>query len=319
MKTLYEILEVSKTASTDEIQKAYHKLAKRWHPDKNSKNIDEANKRFKEMGYANEILKDPVKREKYDYDLKNNNTVTYTEQRNPQTNQYYNHLDASIYSAMQFYYVLAHLNPEERSILFNKWKNTLQELVKNIDDFNLVLKYLNNKERLEFFELMKTRLPTMYQKIADSVNIYSYIKIEEVKESLPSLIPSLRDFYELMENCDEQERAHVFDAMKTLLPALAMKEYQPFIYIFTFLTDEQRATAFELLKPQLAKLIKDWSDLENTLDYINAKQFKILIDEVKANLVAKLDGNLNTFAHKIEYGKFSQGQIEAIVLVMKED
>lgn len=60
----YEILGVSRSASQDEIRKAYRKLAKKYHPDvSKEKNADA---RYKEINEAYEVLKDPDKRAKYD-------------------------------------------------------------------------------------------------------------------------------------------------------------------------------------------------------------------------------------------------------------
>lgn len=65
MADYYEILEISKNASADEIKKAYRKKAIQFHPDKNPGDA-EAEKRFKEISEAYEILSDDKKRQIYD-------------------------------------------------------------------------------------------------------------------------------------------------------------------------------------------------------------------------------------------------------------
>ncbi|HDP34836.1 MAG TPA: molecular chaperone DnaJ [Candidatus Hydrogenedentes bacterium] len=62
---LYEILGVSKSASQDEIRKAYLKLAHKYHPDKTGGD-KEAEKKLKEINAAYDILKNPEKRKQYD-------------------------------------------------------------------------------------------------------------------------------------------------------------------------------------------------------------------------------------------------------------
>lgn len=64
-KTPYEILGVTSTASADDIKNAYRKLAKKFHPDLNPGNKD-AEKKFKEINGANELIGSPESRAKYD-------------------------------------------------------------------------------------------------------------------------------------------------------------------------------------------------------------------------------------------------------------
>jgi len=64
MKDYYKILGVSKTASPDEIKRAYRKLALENHPDKNQSS--QAHEKFKEINEAYQVLSDPRKRSHYD-------------------------------------------------------------------------------------------------------------------------------------------------------------------------------------------------------------------------------------------------------------
>ena len=62
----YEVLGVNKSATEDEIKKAYRKLAKQYHPDTNQDNKKEAESKFKEVSEAYETLSDKQKRAMYD-------------------------------------------------------------------------------------------------------------------------------------------------------------------------------------------------------------------------------------------------------------
>lgn len=66
MKDYYEILGISKEATQDEIKRSYRELAKKWHPDRNPDNREEAETKFKEISEAYEVLHDPDKRRRYD-------------------------------------------------------------------------------------------------------------------------------------------------------------------------------------------------------------------------------------------------------------
>lgn len=61
----YKVLGLDKSASQDDIKKAYRKLARKFHPDMNP-NDEDAKKKFQEINEANEVLTDPEKRKKYD-------------------------------------------------------------------------------------------------------------------------------------------------------------------------------------------------------------------------------------------------------------
>lgn len=64
-KDYYAILGVSKTATPEEIKRAYRKLARKYHPDLNPGDKD-AEAQFKNLNEANEVLSEPEKRQKYD-------------------------------------------------------------------------------------------------------------------------------------------------------------------------------------------------------------------------------------------------------------
>lgn len=69
MKNYYEILEISSNASQEVIDRVYKLLAKKYHPDLNPDNQEEAAEKFKEISEAYEILSDEYKRKKHDEEL----------------------------------------------------------------------------------------------------------------------------------------------------------------------------------------------------------------------------------------------------------
>ena len=64
-KDFYATLGVAQDASEDEIKKAYRKLARTWHPDKNPGDAA-AEQKFKDIGEAHQVLADPEQRQQYD-------------------------------------------------------------------------------------------------------------------------------------------------------------------------------------------------------------------------------------------------------------
>jgi molecular chaperone DnaJ len=65
MADYFDVLEVSRTATDDEIKTAYRRLAMRWHPDKND-GSKESEEKFKELTEAYDVLRDPQKRSVYE-------------------------------------------------------------------------------------------------------------------------------------------------------------------------------------------------------------------------------------------------------------
>ncbi|KAK6160040.1 hypothetical protein DH2020_003421 [Rehmannia glutinosa] len=62
----YNILNVSRNASEEDVKKSYKRLAMKWHPDKNAVNTKEAEAKFKQISEAYDVLSDPQKRQIYD-------------------------------------------------------------------------------------------------------------------------------------------------------------------------------------------------------------------------------------------------------------
>lgn len=68
-ETHYDVLEVSATASPEEIKSAYRREAMRWHPDKNG-GSRESEERFRRIAAAYAVLRDPAHRSRYYYALR---------------------------------------------------------------------------------------------------------------------------------------------------------------------------------------------------------------------------------------------------------
>jgi curved DNA-binding protein CbpA len=66
LKDYYQILNVRRNSSAEDIKKAFRRLALRYHPDRNPENVQEAGEKFKEINEAYEVLGDEHKRQQYD-------------------------------------------------------------------------------------------------------------------------------------------------------------------------------------------------------------------------------------------------------------
>lgn len=85
LQTLYDILDIAQSATAEEIKAAYRRLAMKWHPDRNLNNREEAEERFKELGYAYKVLSDPKQRAEYDDYLASQQSAGTQKQREPES------------------------------------------------------------------------------------------------------------------------------------------------------------------------------------------------------------------------------------------
>ena len=72
----YEILGITEKAKYEEIRKAYHKMALKYHPDKCTD--EDAEEKFRQVVEAYEVLVDPVKRRRYDLSRKLDDNYNFT-------------------------------------------------------------------------------------------------------------------------------------------------------------------------------------------------------------------------------------------------
>jgi curved DNA-binding protein CbpA len=63
----YQVLELERGASHEEVKRAFRRLAMRYHPDRNPQDTRQAEERFKQINEAYEVLGDEEKRRRYDY------------------------------------------------------------------------------------------------------------------------------------------------------------------------------------------------------------------------------------------------------------
>lgn len=167
VETLYDILEVSRKASKEVIEKAYKTLAKKYHPDlQTAENKEIAEKRMKEINEAYDVLSDEQKRKEYDEKLEaeeerkkqeeyqnsmdyqnNSSTQNIRYESNMQTNNSSdsaNYSNANNYSNQEFDWRRAYANlskKEQRKIMKEVQKEANAEYRKQYEDYFRSLGY----------------------------------------------------------------------------------------------------------------------------------------------------------------------------------
>ena len=164
METLYDILEVSRKASKEVIEKAYKTLAKKYHPDlQTPENKEFAEKRMKEINEAYDILSDEQKRKEYDEKLENQelrkkqeeyqNSINYKNNSESQNKKYESNVentsarwasDSNDYNNQDFDWKKAYTNlnkKEQRKIMKEVQREANAEYRKQYEDYFRSLGY----------------------------------------------------------------------------------------------------------------------------------------------------------------------------------
>ncbi len=126
-KNFYEILEVSRSSSADEIKKSYRRLAMKYHPDRtNNDKIKE--EKFKIIKKAYETLSDEYKRKEYDFTLLTDNSIKQENHFESKDNINTKEQETFIFNGKEFFHY--HLNCQFEDVFFGI-KKIISVMIKN--------------------------------------------------------------------------------------------------------------------------------------------------------------------------------------------
>lgn len=177
MKTYYDTLEVSRTASAEVIKRAHNVLIKKYHPDlANGSEKKEAEKKTAEINEAYETLKDPVKREKYDEFLKKSEILNSN--KNEEKEQKYN--KASV-EKMEIELANKKLN-DEINIRVNKAQEDIDKEQARIqkkmqEDYNNYLRQIGIPLKEKGPKAVKKKIKKLLIQIATILIIFGILSI----------------------------------------------------------------------------------------------------------------------------------------------
>lgn len=241
IKNYYKVLEVSETASDDELKKSYRRLAKMYHPDLNE-NSKEAEEKFKEIGEAYKVLSNPQKRKQYDmgtYNPVNQTTNTATtsndnaynifngifqndiKRYNEERKDYIKFLDEM---EVEFNEYNRSLKKEKENAINSVWslltafdcfyqkkvkiRNELNDLKRNVSAFDDFLTFFEETQQeikqygFNFNSYNQYIEPS--QRGVISADVYSNLK-SQIRKQLYDLKRKVNEFDEYMQFLDEME------------------------------------------------------------------------------------------------------------------
>ena len=178
VETLYDILEVSRKASKEVIEKAYKTLAKKYHPDlQTAENKEIAEKRMKEINEAYDVLSDEQKRKEYDEKLE-------AEDERKKQEEYINYQNNSGTQSVKY----------ESDMQFNNSINTepISENNYNNQDFDWRKAYANlsKKEQRKIMKEVQKEANAEYRKQYEEnkLNLNEKINISPLSVEVKSVI-----------------------------------------------------------------------------------------------------------------------------------
>lgn len=155
-KNYYDILNIGKNASQNEIKQQYKNLVMQWHPDKNINDKKIAEIKFKEITEAYNVLSNPNKKQDYDFSINNFN---YQSQNNVSFNQMDNFFNNFSYNVNNFKKFNTNSQPKKK-------KQT------QVSDLNISLKELYNG--------LKKKIKIKRKRLDDNNNTIESTKILEI-------------------------------------------------------------------------------------------------------------------------------------------
>ena len=228
METLYDILEVSRKASKEVIEKAYKTLAKKYHPDlQTAENKEIAEKRMKEINEAYDVLSDEQKRKEYDEKLeaederkKQEEYINYQNNSGTQNVRYESNMQTSGSDNSGNY-----SNPNNYSNQDFDWRKAYANLSKK--EQHKIMKEVQKEANAEYrkqyedyFDCTKVIIANVTYYINDGTDNPYFV--DEVSDSVVNVIPPTpyREGYKFTNWYKEKECINLWDFEKDKVPKI---------------------------------------------------------------------------------------------------